>query len=546
MANETLDDILFGRLLDYVFTQKAITITKKFHEQCLNVKSILENDVTGLINTVLNFAVDSAAEANYRIEIEKNDKLEGFLNNWLNNINQGIAYTGIVPGINELANEYFKETWQGSSLSLFRIQGWKEMSFDGNKIYMPTVILLVNGSCVYIDLEDKNNPLTGVKYYLGKKGSKELKNTNTEKIVVYKPYERWASTYPTPYIYKKGIYKNYRSIEILQDKGDELITKALPYLLLLKKGSEAMAQRGVKYDDKKLTEVNKYLQDNLDTYKKQHGKVPVYATPFDTILEHFIPEYGKILKEDLFSQSYRGILSGLGMVDIISAVSNSRQQSVLNPKPFIADVNARVDDVTKIIGQILYEVRLKNKDNLPKLFSESSNIKVARTPLSINTEGILDILRGAYDRGTMSIESWQEILKLNPKIERERRLREYKNGDEDIYYPHLIQNQENNQDIRPTIQRKEIKDKNESSGKQKGSPEANEYKNASKNEAKTDIIISVYDEQNYPKYLKKYPEHARKIWIEVWNNVYKDSKNEEKAFQSAWSKLQEYMKSLKK
>jgi cation transport regulator ChaB len=543
MADVTVDELIIGKILDLIYTEKAIQIPKNFHTQCSKIKDIIDNDVTGTINTVLNYAVDSASEANYRVEIDKNDKLELFLNDWLQKINQGIAYTGIMPGIKEVAKEYFKETWLGSSLSVFKVQTWKLISFEGNEIWMPSVITLYNGSSIYIDNPSSNKDnfeLGSLKYYVDKGKTEELKNSKLEKIIVYKPYERWVSTYPTPYIIKKGIYKNFKAIEILQDKGDEVITKALPYLMLLRKGTDRLAIEGrVKYDDKKVKESVDLLKDGFSDFKKQRGKVPLYGAGYDTQLEHLTPEYEKVLKESLFTQSFRGVLSGLGMIDIISSVSNSRKESTLNPKPFISDVNARVDDVTKIISQIIYEIKEKNKDLAPRLFSETNSIKVVRSLLSINTEAIIDTLRGAYDRGPMSIETWQEILGLNPRVEKERRLKEYKNGDEDIYYPHMVQNQENTEDVRPSLKRKlEVLEKNESSGKQKGTPEALKYKNASISEAvkKSDLIIAPYKTiKDVPKPVKKLSEELQKTWLKVWNETYEKTKDEQKAFQTSWS-----------
>jgi hypothetical protein len=44
-------------------------------------------------------------------------------------------------------------------------------------------------------------------------------------------------------------------------------------------------------------------------------------------------------------------------------------------------------------------------------------------------------IRSGYDRGVTSIETYQEILGLDPITEKERRLKEFKNGDEDTVQP---------------------------------------------------------------------------------------------------------------
>ena len=116
MAETNLNYVLFDKLLGMLFTDKAINIPGDFHLQCKKIRYMLKNDVTGVINTILDYAVDSASEATYQIEC-KNEKLEILLNQWLESVN--IDLLGQVPsGIEVLAKEYFTERWKASSLCL--------------------------------------------------------------------------------------------------------------------------------------------------------------------------------------------------------------------------------------------------------------------------------------------------------------------------------------------------------------------------------------------------------------------------------------------
>ena len=79
----------------------AITIPTSFHSQCSVVKKMLKDDSTGLINSLLQFQINSAS-VNFSIETDSSE-LSNILNKFLENINS--AYLGRSRIIIDLNNE---------------------------------------------------------------------------------------------------------------------------------------------------------------------------------------------------------------------------------------------------------------------------------------------------------------------------------------------------------------------------------------------------------------------------------------------------------
>lgn len=326
MSEPTFNTLLFQKLLDMLYTEKAISVPKEFHSRCAKIKSLLENDITGLINTLTSFSVNSAYNTTYRVECPEGfESLEEALNEWLGSLNSNIE--GIPSGIQAISKEYYQERWQGSSLLLLRVKNWKETEVNKQKLILPQQAFYVNGASVWVKTPDPNNfKLGSFEYYLNKdeKPSSKVPLNKNENIIVQKPFSRWFSDYPTPYLVKNGVYKNYKSIELLQDKGDEVITKIIPYLFMIKRGSEALSlQLKSNFTDQELKDGQANLKDALETYKSEKSKLPAWMVNWDTEVEHLIPDLAKVLREDLYTQSYRAVLSGLGFVDVVQGIASS-------------------------------------------------------------------------------------------------------------------------------------------------------------------------------------------------------------------------------
>jgi len=571
-----LETLFYGKVINLLLNSKAIEVSGNFHVQCGYVDDVISNDVTGIVNTILEYAIDSASAATYRIECS-NQTVEDLLNKWLNGINDDLL--GVIPtGIPDLSREYFNELWKGSSFSILRAKDWKDLTIGGNKILIPKALYFANGASIYTDRpSNKIVELGKDKYFLDKEKKNPLPGTKgNEVIVVQKNGARWQDAYPIPYIIRKGIYKNHKALQILMDKGDETITKALPYLFLLTAGSDALAQMGINYKDADLKKYQTELRADIEKYKNEKGKLPALVDTWDKKYSHLIPDFRPILSQDLFVQGYRAILAGLGFIDLLE-ISISRQETRLNPKPFIASINSGVDGFKSILTDLVKIIIKKNIEDHRKIFSENNAIAVVSSPLRINTEQILDIIRSAYDRGNLSKRSFVETIGYDYDQEKIRRQKEADDGDEDLMYPQIITNQEE-KGKDTVIPSKPKNEKNEKQGKKPGTPEVNDYKNASQEIAKCkkcgnefdylatpeagmgwvkcpkceeavsqdDLIIAPYNSlqdllSKHPN-LKKYPVGAQKVFMEVFNSIYKETGDEARAFAGAYSKLHKWMK----
>ena len=93
-----------GMFINFVLSMllKKIVVPSGFHDQVKVVKEMQVDDVSGLVDSLTDFMINTAS-VEFTIETE-NDKFTQILKKWLNTIN--IAYNGQIPsGINPLARE---------------------------------------------------------------------------------------------------------------------------------------------------------------------------------------------------------------------------------------------------------------------------------------------------------------------------------------------------------------------------------------------------------------------------------------------------------
>jgi len=532
MSIDALGPGVFNSFIHYLFNSGDISVPSEYHERCNKVHEMLDNDISGTINTVLDYAINSASEAKYRVECSS-ETLQKLLNLWLEKIN--IDIKGVPTGLEALSKEYFSERWEGSSFCILKVADWEKITVGNTTIEVPTTMYFVNGSSIYVARpKDKNYTLGSDKFYLDEKESIPVAGKN-EDIIVQKPFNRWFEQYATPYLIRRGVYKNWLGIKTLQDKSDEVITKVLPYLFLITKGTKEMFDAGVDYSDTELNTLTEHFKNEVEKYKNQKGKTPTNAIPFDTKYEHLIPDMSKVLKEELYRQGYRTILAGLGFVDMLE-ISPSRQETRLNPKAFVSEINDGVGGFKAMLLEAISLIEQKNKGSHGKIFSDKGKLIIVNSPLKINIEQMLDSLRQGFDRGPMSIQTYQETLGLDPQTEKERRKKELENGDEKLFFPHVINNVEKDSAPDNISPSKPKNDKKILPDRQPGTPEVENFK------AEVPLEMATYTHDSYPEYLKKYPEGARITWIDTWNSVYKDTKDESKAFPIAWNAMKRWLK----
>jgi len=496
-------------ILKFLQDDGTIIVPQDYHKRCLAVKSMLQSDSSGVINSLTDFAVNSASEVNYKIET-KNDTLQSLLNDWLQTLN--VAYMGKVPvGVNQLSKEYLKERWKGSSLCVMKIHWATVKGFS-----IPDAIWFLDGSSLYIKPTPKNARSIGnFEYYYDAKYLHKVQGD----FIIQKPFSRWYEAYPTPYLIRQGVYRNFYGVNTLKTQGEKVLDKLLPYLIMLKKGSEGLVKEGVTYDDNDMTTLETNFKTFLNNYDAKQKFAPMFTTPFDVDLNHIIPDMKNILNKELYAEADKSILAGLGFIEVVSAVTTSRRESVMNPKPFITEVNSGVAGFKSMLNDVVRQIILKNRTGHRKYFKDLESIRIVSSPIRLDVDSLLDFLRSGYDRGFVSIATMQQALRLDPTVEIERREKEDEDGVTELLSPHKITA---DQEVDSTSSEdKEVEEKNEKDGK--SGTESQKYTNATR------------DEEWMPEPVEKYlSKKYQDLWLEIYWNIYEVTLMQDIAVNTAW------------
>ena len=515
--------VLFNNILGMLI--KKIVVPTDFHDQADVIQTMLKDDVSGLIDSLTDFAVDSAC-VDFTVETD-NEEFSNILRTWLNEINSD--YKGKIPsGIRPLAKEYFKERWKSSSFPVLKITDWKTIK----GINVPSKLFFVDGASIYAkDLDDSEYvKLINYDYYLG--DTEVDKNKLDKGVIITKPYGRWFDKYPTPYLIKRGVYHNFKIIQSLKNKQTEILDQIIPYMLLVKKGSEALAMEGKTYKNEQLKEVVDDLKALFQKLKDHPEGMPTRATNYDEVIEHFIPDLGTIMKTELFAQAERNILSGLGFIDVIEATSSSRRESVLNPKIFIEETRDGVEDFKQIIKELVLLIKAQNTTH--KKYITNATFYITASPIkSFMTDKFKQELRLLWKNGGLSSQTYCEMVgEVDFRTEVSRREKEAKEGIEYTMYPHLTKNDED-KGIDFVGDRPIDKETDKH-----GSPIPND-----KIDEKEKFDMSKKKLEGAPyTTIKQLPSSVRKamdislqrVFMKVFNTSYDKYYNESKAFRIAW------------
>ena len=521
MSEGSLDQGLF---VNYVLSLllRKIVVPSGYHDQVKAVKQMQMDDVSGLVDSLTDFAVQSAS-VEFDVETDS-EEFTSILREWLNErIN--IEYNGKIPiGINALAEEYYKERWKSSSFPVLKIDKWDNIK----GVIVPTQMYFVDGGSIYskdINEKDDNLKVLNYDYYLGSK--LEASNKLDKNCIFAKCFGRWYEEYPTPYLIKRGVYHNWKIIQAIKKNETQILDQLIPYLLSIKKGTEALALQNVKtYSDPELKQVIADMQSLMDEIKgtklsDKQVQSPIRATMFDEEIKHLIPDVSAMFDAKIFTVAERGILSGLGFIDIAEAVSSSRKESVLNPKAFITEIKSGVKDFKNhILKLLILKIKEKNKDRKKYI---NSNFYMTHSPVkTFMTENFKDKIRQLYDRGRISSQTAVELIaEIDFRTEVHRREKETKQGIETKMFPVIVRNDEGKGEIDNPKKPSNI-DKNDKEipDKKTDKTEKQEYDMGAK---KPDINLegAPYPSiQSLPTNIKKLSLKKQRAFMKAWNRAY--------------------------
>lgn len=511
-----------GILIDVLYNTlgKKISVPSNYHSQVSAVKTMQTNDCTGLVDSLSDFLVTSAM-VNYSIETSS-QALNKKLKNWLNReINA--EYKGQIPrGIQPLAEEYFKERWKSSSFPILKIAKWEKK--DGLKI--PTKMFFVDGESVYAkDAEQSEGlKLGNYSYYIGM----EKKDPLNKGVIITKPFARWFNKYPVPFMIKRGIYNNFKIVEALKEKQSEILNQVVPYMFLLKKGSEALTLASLKgneddgliYTDTEIKDSLQQIKDTIaDTFTSYRKEMLSRGSQWDEELKHLIPELKPMFEPLLFTAAEKAILGGFGFLDIAESVASNRKESILNPTAFIMEIERGVKDFKNhILRELIFRVIEENAD-AHKIYMKKE-FEIVSSPIKgFMTDKFRTMIRSLYDRGIVSRQTAVEMgVEIPFEAEVTRIKREKERGLEEDQYPPITQNIEKDVPPNGNVPIKKVKD-NDVPDDKKGIEKKN-FNNATVDFEK-DLEMAPYPKlSDIPASVKKYSLKIKREWRAKWNSSY--------------------------
>lgn len=427
----TNNDPMWNMFVNWLFSvRNSVEVRSDFKGQVDQVKSLLRNDKTGLVSTILEFMIHSAS-VDMRYETG-NPTFDNVLKDWQLNINKNFSID-IPRGMKSFTAQYFRERWT-SSLIAVKVR-WG--NFNG--FMMPTKIWVLNGAQVKTE-EEKNGVLGGLRYKLG--NDTVLQNTPNESILIRKPFNSWYEKQVTPYLVKSGALFNGLVKSELLSKQADVIQEIIPYILSIKAGNDAMFNDGVTPSAEDLTKIEDSITNSKEKKLKQAGHgTRIAKMDYSVDLEHLLPDMTKFLNDTIIKPIDRNLLSSLGLVEL-EGFSGSRQEAILNPKVLVEEVKDGVSDYVLLQEEITQMIVDRNKDNHPKFLSN----KISVVPASIKafiTNDMRILARSAYDRGLIDKKSFDEdYLGLDFETVVTRRDIERRRNLEERMFPYVILNQD--------------------------------------------------------------------------------------------------------
>ena len=553
----TLTDVYKQMFNELLSPNTKINVGTNFHTQVKQINKLLRNDTSAMTSTIVDFMVQSACVPMHFES--KNATLNNIFNNWLENVNSDIN-KDIPSGFRSLSEQYFRERWE-SSFIVLNINWGK---IDGYE--MPIEMWFANGGSIYAKRE--NDDLRNTQYYLGKNTESPLGQGETT-VIVRKPYNHWYDLYPTPYLVKKGALYHALLKEKLIDKQAQGLAQVFPSMLAIKMGC-AEALKTNKMPTKEEMEAMKNKFKNLDKENEDrtiNGGL-VGAFPFDVNFENILPDFMKIMDEKIFAGTDRNLLMALGLIEF-KGFSTNREEAVLNPKPLVSEVEDAVEDFKELMKAVVKEIRKRNSG--AKKFS-AKEIQIVADPIkALLTDAMKALIRSLYDRGLIAKETIVEgVTNYKFASEVEKRKKETKDDLDTIMEAPVILNQDNDSvpSSNPNTEQQPEKKKSEKQTAQLEeetkdlSDEEKElfisaYTECSEkcteldcdedfihktalewaNKVVKEYIEAPYTKTNYPPQIKNLPVGARNLWIRVFNQVLKDTGDEDKARQVAWHEV---------
>lgn len=449
------------------FSIGNINVKKNFPDQVEQIDTLLKNDKTGLVSTVVDFMIHSST-VNMKIETQ-NAPLNKLLQNWQKNVLNTKVNIDIPSGLRALSTENYRERWRSSLLALKVI--WGEEKFENQKSWIvPKKMWFLDGASVMTKAEGALNTR---KFFITINKEKiQLKNSVKESIFIRKPFTSWHEDQVTPYLIKRGTVFNSLIKNAIVQKQSDVIESIIPLILQIKAGNDELALRGLGVSEKAFKKLKEGLVDAKHKFDQTHDFGDLIASlRHDVDLQYLIPDLIKIFDADIVKSTDRNLLSSLGLIEL-QGFSSDRQESILNPKVLVEEVKDAVGDWSDLLQDVMLEMMEKNKARHPNLANNEIQV-IPGTIKAFITDEMRSMLRSMYDRGVISKQNAiEDITDLNFEVQVNRRTRENERDLQTTMKPPVIQNLEQHEDV-------ELDDNNlEDQDKKPNTPESDNFNNA--------------------------------------------------------------------
>lgn len=553
---------LISRLLNGAGTK--ISVPVDFAHRQEKIIELLDNDYTGIVKTIIEFMIStSSVNMNF---VTDNTNLTKALQDWANHKLNAKISLDIPSGLKALTTQYMRERWTSSFIVLNIL--WDNI----NGLTLPSKMWFSDGGQVIVGGDE--DALNGKKYFLGSEDN-PIRSTDKHTVLIRKPFNSWYVGYPTQYLVGKGVIYNALLKKALISKQADVIEEMIPYILALRAGDATLLAKnmmgdiksqldGVKESLKQAKRARKYQTDSGDMILK--GR-------YDLNLEHIMPDLTKLFNETVVKPVNNDLLCGLGLVEL-QGFSSDRQEAILNPKVLVEEILNGVADFQALMEEVLDIVQEKNVELHPKHMGQDIRV-VPGVVKAFLTQDMRKLIKDYTNTGELAIEDSFEALPqgFDFEISKKRRQREADNGDERLFFPRPILNQDSNTlpDVNDTRtptpyevpkKKKAVKAEEEKLVKcGKCDKEFDLNKTPEKSmgvttcpHCKEDLtdkdMIDAFEEyleapydniQQLPNAVKDHlPKTAQRMFMRIVNKALKDGKSESEAFRLAWGIIKKH------
>jgi len=452
-------------------SDKELIAETDYYAQVRDSYDIWHRGGDNIVSSILDAQVQSATFYGADVDVLGNDDLRKVFQHWKDYVVNDTIST-LPTGLEAVEHEWYTEYWTSSMPILYCV--WEKRQIPGlgrKQWWLPTIMYVPNSHGIGV----KASPMLGDKQYFFREIEEDEKPENDQGTGLFQDDEdfqkqnrfqvrpiatdehknlpldperhtfyprtigaRISDKFPVPFLYHRNIAKLVKLKKALRRSDYRTAVGIINDILLLKKGSKELTERGIIYGAEEMQAFQNLLESRL-------ANTGVLGTTYDTTAEHVHPDVESMMSKEKYEEVDNDILIALGLLTL-TGEGEQRREVQLNPKGLILEVESARKVFKDIIEKDLYlEFRRRNARLLTGEFDRLVYYqKPMNIWLSVENKRIMRVL---YDRGLIGKRDViGSLTTLDPDVMRQHRVDEKEAGDEDTFYPPVIQNIEKDPD----------------------------------------------------------------------------------------------------